>query len=134
MNCPGIFLRQKIELLEILAGCGTINKYFIYQKKKEKYSSSGRKYWKVRDKTHCINRNCISTDCRPIEIKVKNINGNEDYHDPTSLVIVKNCSWTCLCFNRTKVDVIFTEEERDIYLGSISYDFDFVDASFTVYD
>lgn len=35
MNVPGIYVKQKLELFEMLSGCETENKYVVFETDKE---------------------------------------------------------------------------------------------------
>ncbi len=72
MALEGIFVKQYFEVLEVISGCETENKYGIYRKKKGKVKKKGKKLWKAKEKSGCLSRQCCSNECRELDIKVKN--------------------------------------------------------------
>jgi len=60
---PGIFVKQKFELLEVVTGFETENKYTVYA-----WDVSGKNegipLFKCKEKSGFSNRNCLPGDCR----------------------------------------------------------------------
>ena len=78
MSLQGIFIKQKLETLEIVTGCEIENKYNIYRKKEGKNKKKGKKLWKAKEKSGCFSRNCLSNPCRAFDIKIKNITQSDE--------------------------------------------------------
>ena len=134
MSLPGIFVKQKIELLEVLTGCETENKYMVYEKKPgEIKKASKKKLYKCKEKSGCYSRQCLSNDCRAFNLKVSNL-GFSDEYDKECLRVEKECTCTFLCFNRPFSKVYYTEDGGQTYLGKIRDPFDCCNFTFKVYD
>lgn len=73
MMLEGLFVKQKFDLAEVITGCETRNKYYVYWKKGNKVSKKGKKLWKAKEKSGCLSRVCLSNQCRGMEIKVTNL-------------------------------------------------------------
>ena len=58
MSVPGVYIKQKLELLEVLTGCETENKYVVYPA-----SETGEKLkhsmFKAKEKSNCLARVCL---------------------------------------------------------------------------
>lgn len=69
ISMPGIYIKQKFELLEAMTGCETENKYMIYPS-----SNDGDKLknpiFKAKEKSDCFYRVCCNGDCRPFKINI----------------------------------------------------------------
>jgi hypothetical protein len=132
MSLTGVFIKQEMNLLEVMTGCEVENKYKIYSKKEGKTKKKGKGLWKAKEKSGCCSRNCLSNTCRELDIKVKNESNLED--DPTSLRIHKPCTCTFYCCNRPVILVDYTEEGQSQYIGKIVDVFDCCNFNFNVYD
>lgn len=135
MEIEGIFVKQKMDLAEVLTGCEFENTYNIYKKKPGKDKKKGKKIWKAKEKATYCQRNCVAQGCRAFDLKVKNINRADDEADnETCLKMQRPCTCTCLCLNRPFITVNYVENENDIYLGKIKDPYDFCNRFFIVYD
>lgn len=130
----GLFIKQKISLLEVVSGCETSNRYDFYQKKEgELKKKNKRKLWSAKEKSNCYSRNYLSNECRGMEIKIKNETNMDD--DVSCIKIHKPCTCTYWCCNRPVIHVDYVEEQnQEKYLGRIVDNFDFCNFSFSVYD
>ena len=77
-------------------------------KKDGKVKKKGKPLWKAKEKSGCCSRNCLNNQCRPMKLKIQNCSQLDE--DPTCIVMEKECSCTCLCFNRPVIDVYFNED------------------------
>ena len=133
-SLPGIFVKQKIDLLEVLTGCEVENKYMVYEKKTgEIKKASKKKLYKCREKSGCYARQCLSNDCRAFQLKVENLGFSEEY-DKECLRVEKECTCTFLCFNRPFSKVYYTEDGSHTYIGKIRDPFDCCNFTLKVYD
>ena len=134
MQIPGIFVKQKLELLEVISGCETENKYYVYEKKPGKIKKANKKkLYKCKEKSGCYSRNCLSNDCRAFKLKIENL-GFQDEYDRECVVVEKECSFTCWCLNRPFVNVFYTEDGSQTKIGKIRDPFDCCNYTFEVYD
>ena len=115
-----VFIKQKIELLEVITGCETENSYKVYPgdangKKAGKVYiyyqllkihqsifiafifKLGDDIFKVKEKSHCLARNCLPGNCRPFELKVKEEFGSSK---SVALYAKRDYACTCFCLNR----------------------------------
>jgi len=110
----GIFIKQKVELLEVVTGCETKNKYYVYERGQDG-SKLGKKILKCKESSGCCARNCMSGDCRPFKMKCTNLfNDNK-----ICLEMVRECACTFMCYNRPEMKVYYTEEGNSVYLGKV---------------
>ena len=130
MNMPGVFVKQKFELLEALTGCETQNKYVVYPA-----NSDGSKVkdsmFKAKEKSNCLVRQLLSGHCRPFNVKVEHEGSGMKF-----LWLHRECTMTCLCLNRPYLEVYFTEtgKEPGDYIGKIVNPFKFCNAELQVLD
>lgn len=104
--------------MEVLTGCETNNKYNIFQKDKGKMKKMNKqRLWQAKEKSGCYSRNCLDNACRAMDLKIKNETNMDK--DITSVRVHKECTCTCLCFNRPTFYVDYVEEQQEEFLGSI---------------
>ena len=133
MGLEGIFVKQKIDLMEMLSGCEMENKYLVYRKEPGKVKKMGGKLYKCKEKSGCYTRQCLSNDCRPLKIQIENLGSNDNY-DKECMVVERPCTCTFLCFNRPYSKIYYTEDGSNQYIGKISDPWDCCNYSFSVYD
>lgn len=133
MGLEGIFVKQKIDLLEVLTGCEVENKYEVYRKAPGKVKKAGKKLWKCKEKSGCYSRQCMTNNCRPLNIKIVNLGANDD-HDRECMFVERPCTCSFLCCNRPFAKVFFTENGGSEYLGKITDPWDCCNYSFKVYN
>ncbi|KAJ6632942.1 Phospholipid scramblase 2 [Pseudolycoriella hygida] len=71
-NLEYLFVTQKVELLEVLLGCETENKYQIF-------NYSGQEIFSAKENTDCLTRNCLGRK-RPFEMSIVDQRGEEVIH------------------------------------------------------
>lgn len=124
MSLPGIFIKQKIDILEVVGGCEMQNKYFVYEKETGRIDrSSKKKLYKIKEKSECCSRNCVIPLCRELKLKVTNL-GFDLQYDKESILVEKDCTCTFFCLSRPSADIFYTEEGGKEFLGKIYYPFD----------
>lgn len=127
---PGIFIKQKFEVLEALTGCETENKYQVFRA-----DSNGERtneiLFKAKEKSDCLARQCLSGDCRPFKCKVENEPSGINF-----LRLERECACTCLCFNRPSMEVFAVENRNDNgdFLGKITNPFTCFNRRLEVWD
>ena len=115
MNMPGVFVKQKFELLEAMTGCETENKYVVYPANADG-SKVKDSMFKAKEKSSWLARNCLAGHCRPFNVKVEHEGSGSKF-----LWLHRECSLTCCCFNRPFMEVFYTEggKEPGDYIGKI---------------
>lgn len=106
---PGMFIKQKIELLEVLTGCETKNRYKGYVwdpvRGAEKPSAGkGDEIFKMKEDSGCFERQC----CGPARAFTMDISVDSDKipkMDDDVIVLERPFKCTCLCFNRSVIRV-----------------------------
>lgn len=126
-------MKQKMELVEVLTGCETENKYFVYQKKKGEVKKKGKKLYKCKEKSGCYSRNCLSTICREFKMKIENLADNEEQTEDC-LILEKPCTCTMLCCNRPHINITYVEKNANQYLGKICFPYNCCDFFFEIFD
>ena len=99
MQIPGILVKQKLDLLEVICDCKKLNKYYVYEKQPGKIKRANKKrLYKCKEKSGYYSRNCLLDACSTFKIIVENL-GSKDKDDRECVVIENECTCTCLCFN-----------------------------------
>lgn len=127
----GAFIKQKIDLLEVLTGCNRNNKYEVFNM--ENGERKGKALFMYREQSGCYSRQCLSADCRPLDMYVDNIQYTNE-NDEVCLHINRPCKCTCCCFNRQEMQLNWTEKGQQKYLGKIVDPWDCCHYSFKILD
>ena len=114
----GIFIKQKIDLLEVLTGCNTENKYEIFPLVNNEKKEGAAPLFLFSEKSSCFNRNCLSADCRPLNMNVLNFQ-KQGVDAEVCLKVVRPCKCTVACFNRQEMQVQWNEKGAQAYIGKI---------------
>lgn len=131
---PGIFVKQKMEWLEIFSGCETENKYKVYACDVAG-NKEGQPIFKCKEKSGCLQRQCLPGDCRKFRLEVAHDSeGKFSMDGELFLELVRPFKLTCLCFQRPFVEVNYKEGARNEYIGRIIHNFNLCYMSMTVYD
>ena len=133
MQLEGIFVKQKLDLTEVITGCETENKYYVYEKKADKIKKKGKKLWKCKEKSGCYSRNCLSPVCREFKMKIENLADNEEQTEDC-MILEKPCTCTCFCCNRPFINVNYVEGGASQFLGKIFYPYACCDYFIVVFD
>jgi hypothetical protein len=113
----GIFIKQKMELLEALTGCEGENTYYVYPISKDG-EKAGKKLFKCKEKSGCCERQFMSGECRPFQLKIQ-IPDDEDSGNEPFLLLDRQCACTFYCCNRPEITVNWVEDGKNEYLGKI---------------
>jgi len=130
---PGVYVKQKFDLMEALTGCERENTYYVYARDKhDKDKKKGKKLFKYKEKSSFYER-CLTGSCKPFKMKCKN--EQQMAGDEYCMRCQKDCACTYLCFNRTKMVCWYTEAENkndagEAVLGSCYDPWDCVNFSF----
>lgn len=130
----GIFVKQKLDLLELMTGCDMPNKYEVYAMKDGQ--KTGRSQFLYTEKSGCCSRMCLPPDCRPLDMSVisEQYGPSVDQEQETVLHIERPCKCTFYCFNRQEMQVNWTEKGQQKYLGKIVDPWDCCHFTFDVKD
>lgn len=130
-NMNGAFIKQKIDLLEVLTGCNRNNKYEVFDM--QNGERKGKPLFLYREQSGCCSRMCLPADCRPLDMYVDNIQYGND-QDEVCLHINRPCKCTIYCFNRQEMQLNWIEKGQQKYLGKIVDPWDCCHYSFKVLD
>ena len=130
VNCA--IVQQQLELLEIMSGCETCNKYRVSIPE-----GNGKKtLFKCKEVSSCLSRNCLSPQCHPFEMKIQqcigtNMMSNQDYVNQFASFI-KECQCTCLCINRPEIKLFYND--KDAFGGKVVEAFKCCSPKFHLYN
>ena len=131
---PGIFVKQKFELLEVLTGCETQNKYTVFACDVAG-NREGLPLFKCKERSGWCNRNCLPGDCRKFKMEVTHDSGGRLPFDGLPfLTMDRPFECTCLCLNRPFIEVNYSENGQNIYLGKVVHEFNICEMFFSVFD
>jgi len=103
-NYAQIVLEQKIELIEVIRKCETINRYNIYHISQE--NNVKQFLFKCKDTTNCLFRNFCPSVSRPVQFQVLHIDDStrKPNYRNSDATFQKNCIPACLpCFKPTTI-------------------------------
>jgi len=129
----GVFIKQKLEIGEILTGCQQSNTYNVYPLSKDG-DKKGKKLFKCKESSDCCARVCLAPDCRPFTMKVKLTDDDEDVDSAPFLEIDRPCKCTCYCCNRPEIRVSYVENGQNQYLGKVVNPWTCCDIELEVFD
>jgi len=114
----GIFIKQKMDLLEAMSGCEQGNTYYVYPLGKDG-DKKGKKLFKAKEKSSCFAKQCMTGDCRPFQLKVNLEDDSEELDNEPFLLLDRPCKCTYMCCNRPEMTVTFVEDGKNEYIGKI---------------
>ena len=123
---------QQIELLEIMTGCETKNRYHVFIQDANGYDKF---LFKCKEESSCCVRTCCPSDNRSLKMKVKHVKDqsgfqNDDFATPY-IEFVKPFKCTCCCLNRPEMVGRFLNKEP---FGKILQPCTVCDPRFKVYN
>ena len=136
MSIPiGVCVKQKIDMLEVMTGCDTKNKYYVHEQTNEGKPKK-KALFKCKEESSCCARNCMSADCKPFKMNVFKVPLDEDVtgEPPLALLMERECKCTCLCCNRPEMLIYDVQNNQKVFLGKIVDSWDCVNYSYTIYD
>ena len=107
-----VVVEQKIELMEVLTGCETPNRYNVFLVDKERQKTF---LFKCKESSNCFCRNCVPSSNRSFYLKMHHIissNKNTDYKH-TIADFERDFMFTCFCCCRPQMNGFFKGEETD---------------------
>jgi hypothetical protein len=104
-SMKSVFVKQQIELLEIITGCETPNRYHVYGKNLNGWWSY---LFKCKEESSWCERNCCYSEVRPFKMKVKHVINQQQFTemgDDTKLFAIfdRPFKCTCLCLDRLNI-------------------------------
>lgn len=131
---PGIFVKQKFELLEVLTGCETQNKYTVYACDVAG-NKEGAPLFKCKEKSGCCNRNFLPGDCRQFNMDITHDSGGILQFDGLPFLFMQRpFACTCFCLNRPYIEINYSENGKNVYLGKVTHDFSCCEMYFSLFD
>jgi len=118
LDRDGIFIKQKMDLLEMMTGCEQGNTYYVYPLGKDG-DKKGKKLYKAKEKSSCFAKQCMSAECRPFQLKINLDDDSEELDNEPFLFIDRPCKCTCLCCNRPEITVTYVEDGKNEYIGKV---------------
>jgi hypothetical protein len=126
-------IKQEIEILEIISGCETKNRYHVYIRNQQ----GGFTYlFKCKEESGWCVRQCCSSTARPFEMKVRHIQNGHDYglddYMDTFATFTKPFKCTCCCLARPEMTGILTKNKLPI--GKVVEPCTLCDAEYKIYN
>lgn len=115
----GLFVFQKMELLEAITGCETRNKYHIYGwdpergHEKAKHGKIKPKLFKAKEHSSCLMRQCCG-NARTFQMDIKGAGKVVMDRQEDRLSLLRPFKCTCLCFCRSRMHVNYPSMPGDI--------------------
>ena len=129
----GIFIKQKMETLEMFTGCETENTYYVYPLSKTG-DKKGHKLFKCKEKSGCVQRQCLSGECRAFDLNIKLADQNDNLDGEPFLHIERPCRCTFYCCNRPEITVHCVQDGKNEYVGKIVDKFNCCDITLVIFD
>jgi len=110
-HLESIFISQKVELLEMITGCETPNRYKVYEATKSGKDSKGNPIFLAEEKSGCCARMCLSGECRPFKVHVltkqyPEMSGGDTRLDKEPFLLIdRPCKCTCYCIGRPIINI-----------------------------
>lgn len=121
--CTEVFLEQKIEVLEVLTGCETPNRYHVYFVNKQ----GQKKYlFKCKEESTWGCRNCCPSNSRAFEMKMIHISSTKAAeYKKTIANISRPFTCSCCCCVRPIISAVLNSDNKGgkFELGSVIENF-----------
>ncbi len=103
-NAKRAHINQQVELLEVLSGCETKNRYHIFIETMDKQYLY---LFKAKEESGCCSRQCLSSETRPLHLNIKHMSSASAINEFDSVdnyaVLDKPFKCTCYCLDRPKM-------------------------------
>lgn len=127
----GAIIRQQVELMEVLTGCETQNRYHVFLQ-----TPMGLKYaFKCSERSGGCTRCCCAPNNRPLNMEIRHVISYDQLDTDLAKVIIqvdKPCTCPCCCFCRPFMDVRFIDTNQ--FLGRIREPCTCCDIDTEIYD
>lgn len=129
----GLFIKQQMDIAEIISGCDKENVYYVYPMARDG-EVKGNQLFKAKEKSGFCARQCMSAECRPFQLWVGLVDTDEALNKEPFLFLDRKCKCTFCCFNRPEISVTYVEDGKNEYVGKISDPWTLCDIALKVYD
>ena len=97
-----VYIKQQIEILEMISGCETPNRYHVYGQNLNRVWTY---LFKCKEESGWCSRNCCPSDMRPFRMKMKHVNSSnitdhEFSDNKTFAILDKPFKCSCFCLDR----------------------------------
>ena len=127
----GAIIRQQVEMLEVVTGCETQNRYHVFIE-----TPMGLKYaFKCNERSGGCARCCCAPSNRELEMIIRHVISHEQLDGDLAKIFVrieKPCTCPCCCFCRPHMDVRL--EDTNKFIGQIREPCTCCDLDTEVYD
>lgn len=135
---PSIYIKQKLELWEMLTGCEMQNQYKIYPGDANG-QKGGNPVFKAKEKSSCFQRMCCAGNARAFEINISSkvpMNKGEylDFEKFYFLRMKRPYKCTFFCLDRPIMDVYSIEQGQEKYIGKITNPFSCCEMKLDIYN
>ncbi len=125
-------IRQQPELMEILTGCETENRYHVFIT----LANGMEKYlFKCKEDSTCCQRQCCPSDSREFNMRIKHISNQMDFRgnfETYYATLMKPFKCTCLCLARPSITGVFQSNNQ--LFGKVTEEFTCCDPLFILYN
>ena len=112
----GLYCKQYID--PTLATNGCCDKVCCYEVHAlENNEKKGKALFTFKEESSCMSRQFLSTDCRPLDMTVVNL--QNDGNDEPCLKIIRPCKCSFCCCNRQEMQIQWIEKKQQKFLGKI---------------
>lgn len=112
------FVKQSIEMLEVLTGCETQNRYNVYTRA---HNGVMTYLFKCKEDSGCCERYYCKGDSRPFNMKLKHVTNphiDDDFMD-TFCLFDRPWKCTCCCLARPVLSAYYKQKQEGNSFGSI---------------
>ena len=112
METKEVVIEQKIELMEVLTGCETPNRYNVYLINNSRQKTF---LFKCKEESNWFCRNCITSNNRSFFLKMHHIISSNKKSDYKKTIgnFERPFRCPCLCFCRPVMDGFYTGDENE---------------------
>ena len=127
----GVYIKQKMDLLEVVTGLNMANTYYVFE-----LTPTGEAFrtliFECKETSNFVDRNCGGGGCRAIDLVLLKAGSGMDRQ--VVLKMTKPCQCTCCCASRPEMKVFMTENGQDTYLGKVCEPWTCCHHSYEVFD
>lgn len=127
----GVYIKQKMDMLEVVTGIDTANTYYVFE-----LAPSGEAFrrliFECKETSDFMDRNCSPGGCRAIDLVLLKAGSGRDRQ--VVLKMTKPCQCTCFCASRPEMKIFLTEGGREVYLGKVCEPWTCCHHSYDIFD
>jgi hypothetical protein len=133
-NSVKAVIHQQVEVLEMLSGCETPNRYHVFVQNAQGISQY---LFKCKEESGWCMRNCCPSSGREFSMRLKHINAatqlNSNDFQNTYATLFKPFKCTCFCLARPEL-LLSLNGQAQQYVGKVKEEFTCFDPLFTIKD